>query len=288
VVNHLGWGIGGVAALLAVVGCATVIGAETRSLEWCLQSANATHAFCDDFDHADAGSTWSAKAAGPSATAAQVPSDDSPPSAFSFKVAQTGGGAVAGLEKDFDQSFEDVKVELDLRLPSSNTQVQGNTQVGFLILEANSNSAPGFCLAMSVGNGGMFIVLLPGSNYCVSVANVGPDSGTGLGGMDAGGDAAVDGGTDGGSTFFVPHQIAGFVVSDEWLHMKLEVVRNADGSGTITFKLAGPGSYEIPALPPGSLPMDATVSLGIAATTAMPAGTQEIQFDNVTVDFPGQ
>ena len=271
-------------ALLAVVGCASIIGAETRGLEWCLQSANATHAFCDDFDHADAGATWSARTASPGATVVQVSSEDTPPSAMSFAVAQSTGGAIAGLEKDFDQSFRDVRFEADVRFPSVDMQAPMDAQFGILILEANSNSAPGVCIAMSASTTGIYMILLPSSAACVNAANANFDGGFGFGG---GMDAATDAAADGGNVFFVPHQVAGFFVYDEWLHLKLEVVRNGDGSGTITFKMAGPGSYVIPMLPAGSIPMDATVSVGIAAVAPAPQPF-EVRFDNVTVDFPGQ
>jgi hypothetical protein len=44
--------------LAAAAACASILGIPDRSLEWCLQPANA-HPFCEDFDHQNPTEQWS-------------------------------------------------------------------------------------------------------------------------------------------------------------------------------------------------------------------------------------
>ena len=67
--------------------------------------------------------------------------------------------------------------------------------------------------------------------------------------------------------------------------MILEVKRHADGSGDVHFDFNYPGVVGAPQIPAGYLTA-APPSVAVAASACGPAAALNLEFDNVTIDFP--
>jgi hypothetical protein len=265
----------GAAAILAALGCASILSIPDRTLKWCDRPGN-VHAFCEDFDQADAGAGLDPPVVAPGAALAFVPSDDTPPTALDTQTSALPGpdaSAVAAMGKRFeDRAFDHVVVEADVRFVQANFMTQGSltTGVGFLLLA----DIPSFCIglvaapsASNLANAiDIGVVYVPNNPNCVTVGNLPtPDAGTDP-------DAGVS------LTMFTK------TVLGSWTHFRLEAKRENDGSGTVK-AYGGAGAGVAPPIPPGSLAQGFPL-VGLATTVTGPSGPFEIQFDNVTIDFP--
>jgi hypothetical protein len=277
------------AALTATAACTSVLGLKNPSLRWCAQQ-NPQHDFCEDFDHENAIDSWTLKPT-PTGGAGRsiIASDDSPPNALSTSVPPqpTGQGNLTGLANAFpDRSIDHVIIELDIRIDKAEFMQDGPivSGIGFLLLEDTSklsntlNTCMGLVLAPpSSGLSGTIAVaavVIPAAD-CFSVNNL----------MDA---AASDAG-GGGATMDsgAPPQpiVIATILTNQWQHVKLELIRGEDGSGILQPTLNTTGA--IPAVPvPAELFPPGYPQLGIASSVTGPAGNVEIDFDNVTADFP--
>jgi hypothetical protein len=282
----------GLGALVAA-GCASVLDIRDPSLEWCLRPGN-VHAFCEDFDHPDPLAAWTkAPTPPPGAARSLGPSDDSPPNMLDTRVdaLQAGAANLTGLETSFSQPFEHVVVGIDVRVVAANFLVDpsGNVEsgIGFLLVEDTSSSAgqPNLCIglvlapARAMGTVGVALVLVPNPTDCFTVDNLMTgDAGAG----DA--DASLGAGSPAAPA---PIPLTD-ILTNEWQHVVLDVRRNpTDGSGTVQPSLASAGA--IAPVPVGAgLLAEGFPQLGVATSVSGPSGTVEIQFDNITVDFPGQ
>ena len=72
---------------------------------------------------------------------------------------------------------------------------------------------------------------------------------------------------------------------NQWSHISLDVKRNSDGSGDVGFDIDLPGRVAPPRIPAGYL-TDQSPAVAIATSVVGPSGRIELEFDNVTVDFP--
>ena len=265
------------AAVLAALGCASILSIPDRTLKWCDRPGN-VHAFCEDFDQADAGAGLDPPVVAPGAALSFVPSDDTPPTALDTQTSALPGSdtsAVAAMGKRFeDRAFDHVVVEADVRFVQANFMTQGSltTGVGFLLLA----DQPSFCIglvaapaASNLANAiDIGVVYVPNNSDCVTVGNLpAPDAG-----IDP--DAGVS------LTMFTK------TILGSWTHFRLEAKRAPDGSGTVT-AYGGAGAGVAPPIPPGSLLDGGHPLVGLATTVTGPSGPFEIQFDNVTIDFPG-
>ena len=265
-----------VAAVLAALGCASILSIPDRTLKWCDRQAT-VHAFCADFDQADAGAGLDPPVVAPGAALAFVPSDDTPPMALDTQTVALPGpdaSAVAATGKRFeDRTFDHVVVEADVRFVQANFITQGGltTGVGFLLLA----DIPSFCIglvaapsASNLANAiDIGVLYVPNSSNCVTVGNLPsmPDAG-----IDP--DAGV-------SLTIFTNTLLG-----SWVHFRLDAKRAIDGSGTVK-AYGGAGAGMAPPIPPGSLAKGFPL-VGLATTVTGPSGPFEIQFDNVTIDFP--
>jgi len=289
--------------LIAAAGCASIIGIPEASIEWCQQSANNGHDFCEDFDHADPFGAWASPPPPPGTTRGLAPGE-SPPFALDTVVGplEAGASAFTGLETSFSsQTFNDVKVHVDIRIAQTNFEAVDDvvTGAGLLLLADLSMAAaqPSLCVglgllpSMTSETVELALFLVPNSSDCVTVNNLPGDAAA-----DAAADAATpstDDDAEAGSesalpAYPQPHPV-GAVYLGTWTHIALEVQRNAaDGSGTITFTATpGPGGGGmVPIIPPNSLSAGVP-ELGIATDVTGPSGAFEVLFDNVTVDFGG-
>ncbi len=271
--------IAGLAALAAAVGCASILSIPDRTAEWCLRPENA-HMFCDDFDHADAESKWSLGTdLAPGARHAYLPSDDTPPNALDLKVDPLDAGDfnVTAIEKDFPTGpFAHVHVELDVKFVQQGlATVDGvSTGFGFLLLELK----PNVCIGVGLSPPGIGLVVVTNSLDCTTAGNSTPDSG-----FTGGSPVTLP---DGGTGYNTATIVASPPVVSEWNHLTLDVQRAADGSGAVSFNLTGAGAGAPPQIPAGSLPETGVTALALAASITGPSGPVDIQFDNVTVDFP--
>ncbi len=265
------------AAVLAALSCASILSIPDRTLKWCDRSGNA-HAFCEDFDQADAGAGLDHPpvVVGP-ASLAFVPSDDTAPNALDTQTSALPGpdaSAIAAMGKRFeDRKFDHVVVEADVRFIQANFVTQGSitTGVGFLLLEDQPSFCIGLVAAPSTSNLAsaidLGVVYVPNNRNCVTVGN-----------LPSMPDAGID--PDAGVSLTIFTQT--FVGS--WTHVKLEAKRASDGSGIVT-ATGGVGAQVAPPIPPGSLAQGIPL-VGLATTVTGPSGPFEIQFDNVTIDFP--
>jgi hypothetical protein len=255
------------AALVTAVGCASILSIPERSLEWCDRPEN-KHDFCEDFDHRDAGAAWGPGVMG-AASYAFVASDDTPPNALkmSTEPQPSGSPAVAGFFQEFpDRKFDHVRINLDVRFASIDLAAQDGlaSQLGFLLLEE-----PNFCLGVVLTPSGIATVMRAHTRDCTSVDNVPDDAGP-----------TTD---DAGLTAYAP--VAPLPGTNHWYHVRLDVTRNADGSGAVKFDMNYPGVISAPQIPAGFL-TDAPPAVAIATSVRGPSGRVELHFDNVTVDFP--
>jgi hypothetical protein len=276
-----------IGAVAAAFGCASILSIPDRSLgsigdggsgdaqnaavQWCNRPEN-KHDFCEDFDHPDAGGApWlSGQLAG--ATFKVVPSDDSPPNAADFATVPQDVSAqtVTGLFTQFtSRIFDHVVVETDVRFVDLQLDAGGGlaSELGFLLIEDVD-----FCVGIVMTPSGIGTIMRSHTTDCTSVSNIPVDAGT-----------AID---DAGLTTFA---IVGPVPNlNEWFHTRVDVKRNADGSGMVSFNINFPGVIAAPQIPPGYLTATSTSFplVAIAASVVGPTGHIEVQFDNVTVDFP--
>lgn len=282
------------AGLIAAAGCASLLGIRDSSVEWCQQPANQQHAFCEDFDHAEPFANWPASPSPPPGTTRSLVAGESPPYALDAVVdtLEAGASAFTGLETSFPaETFDDVQVGVDIRVAQINFEVVGTvvTGAGFLLLADSNITAdqPSLCVGLGFapaslsGTVDLAIFLVPNSSNCVTVNNLDTDAESPPTDDDAGPDAQSS-----LPSFPLPYFV-GEIYLETWTHIALEVKRNDDGSGAITFHATpnNGGGGMLPTIPPNS--MGAGVpELGIAADVTGPSlGPFEVQFDNVTVDF---
>lgn len=290
------------AAVVAAAGCASIIGADDPSLEWCRQPAN-QHDFCEDFDHEDPFANWPVSPMPPPGTTRGLTAGKSPPYALDTVVGPLANGASAytGLETSFQSIFNDVKVGVDVRIAQVNfTTTPPITGAGFLLLVDSNVTAdqPSLCIGVGLapstlpGTVDLAVFLVPNSTNCVTVNNL-PPGDAGTAGADDDAQAMDDDAQTTENDAALPitpmPYIVGEVYLASWTHIALEVLRNNDGSGVITFS-ATPnqgGGTNVPMIPPNSLGAGIP-ELGIATDVTGPStGPFEVQFDNVTVDFGG-
>lgn len=282
-----------VAAVIAAVGCASLLGIPDPSIEWCHQSQN-QHDFCEDFDHSDPFGAWPASPPPPPGTTRGLGAGKSPPFALDTVVdaLDADASAYTGLETSFPaQTFGDVTLGVDIRIAQIGFTTVGSivTGAGFLLLADSNTTAdqPSLCVglglapAMLSGTVDVVLFLVPNSSNCVTVNNLQSDAETVTTENEAQVDAALP---------VVPAPyLVGEVFLDTWTHIALEVQRNVDGSGTVTCTAnpnAGAGPA-LPPIPPGSLGAGVP-ELGVAADVTGPSsGPFEVQFDDITVDFGG-
>jgi len=257
------------------------LGIEEPSLEWCLRPEN-QHAFCEDFDHDDPFGAWEIKPTPPEGAARAVAvSDDSPPNLLdtSVQAITDGGASITGLETPFsDREFDRVVVSLDVRIVTFGylvTEGMGGSGIGFLLVEDAYGEQDNLCVGLALtggstnANANLAIVVRPSARECFTVDR-----------LTAADDA---GGADGGT----PPFLLGEILVGGWNHIVLDVRRDpsGDGSGTIQPTVRGFGTLGAVPIPAGSLG-PGYPQLGIATSVSGPVGNVEIQFDNVTVDFP--
>ncbi len=277
--------------LAAAAACASILGIPDRSLEWCLQPGNA-HPFCEDFDHQNPTEQWST--APPPVSGASrtfVPSSFDPPNAFAMDTTvgplMAGVPLFSGLQQSFvDQVFGRVVVGLDVRIVTAGFMADPDdptvqTGAGFLLLsDVVTAAGQSECIGLALSPAGadqvtIDVELVPNSNDCLTLNPLMGDSGV-MAMSDA--DAPMAAPTP------VPSPLAN-VFLNQWFRLTLDVTRQPDGSGTIDFRVPSVSSMAPPMIPAGSL-SEGVPSLGIGTDVIGPSGTFEIQFDNVTVDFP--
>jgi hypothetical protein len=279
----LPWGAAG-----AVAGCTSILGVHDPSLQWCLRPENA-HAFCEDFDHPDPLAAWQNAPTPPHGTDRKLlASDDSPPNLLDTNVQalSTGQAALTGLENSFSQeTFDHVVVGVDVRIVAANFFTSGDiaSGIGFLLVEDTSSAAaqPNLCIGLAlapvkaVGTIAVALVLAPNPTDCFTVDNL----------MTGDGESG-DGGASGSGEAPTPIPLAE-ILTNEWQHIVLDVRRDpsGDGSGTLTATLASAGALPEITIPAGSL-APGFPQIGVATSVSGPSGEVEIQFDNITVDFP--
>jgi hypothetical protein len=126
-----------------------------------------------------------------------------------------------------------------------------------------------------MGSVAVALVLVPNPTDCFTVDN--------LTTIDAGG---ADGGADPGALAAPTPVALAEILTNFWQNVVLDVRRDpTDGSGTVQPRLTGAGALPAVSVAAGSL-APGYPQLGIATSVSGPAGNVEIQFDNVTVDFP--
>jgi hypothetical protein len=257
----------GLGALALAAGCASILSIPDRTAEWCDRPEN-HHDFCDDFDHVDAGSQWAGQQAMPGATLAFVPSSDTLPNALSLSTAPQalGTGTFAGLFQQFATSFGHVRFAVDVRFVSIDLDTEGGlaAQLGFLLVEQQD-----FCIGTVLTPAGIGIVMRAHTLDCTTVTNAPANLGT-----------VTD---DAGLTVFSP--VAPVPPVNQWLHITLDVKRNDDGSGAVGFAMNYPGVIAAPQIPPGFLSASPP-AVAVATSVVGPSGQVQLEFDNVTVDFP--
>ncbi len=276
-------GLAAVAAITVGIGCASILSIPDRSLapasdaggeggaavpvEWCDQPGN-KHDFCDDFDHADAGAEWTTGDTD-GAIVGFTSSSDSPPTALDLSTVPEplGAGTVGGLYMPFSQKFTHVHFAVDVRVVALDLRTeQGvSAELGFLLLEQT-----GFCIGTVFTPAGIGIIMRSESTDCTSVNDLPADAGSSI----------TD---DAGLTTFAI--VAPIPSLNEWSHISLDVKRNSDGSGALGFDINFPGRVPPPQIPPGYLTEDPP-AIAVATSIVGPSGRAELQFDNVTVDFP--
>jgi hypothetical protein len=97
----------------------------------------------------------------------------------------------------------------------------------------------------------------------------------------------VDAGDDAGAAPMSPQVLVPLhtILTNQWQHITLEVIRGDDGSGIVRPTVANTGA--LPDVPiPAELFPPGFPQLGIASSVTGPAGNVRIDFDNVTADFP--
>ena len=254
-------------ALGSAAGCAALLSIPDRSPEWCARPENA-HDFCEDFDHAEAGSRWQ-RGSLPGATMSYIPSADTPPNAIGFSATPQAFGAktVAGLYRQFsDHKFQHVRIGVDIHFVSTALYAEGGveSQVGFLLLAEQD-----FCVGVVLTPGNVGIVMRAHATDCTSVSNLPEEAG-----------AIVD---DAGLTSYAP--VSPIPGSEQWHHLTLDVKRKPDGSGAVAFDLDYPGVVAPPQIPPGFV-TETIPTVALATSVVGPSGRIALEFDNVTVDFP--
>ncbi len=167
------------------------------------------------------------------------------------------------------RTFDHVVLETDLRFVDLQLDAGAGlaSELGFLLVEDVD-----FCVGVVMTPSGIGTIMRSHSTDCTSVSNIPVDGG-----------ATVD---DAGLTTFAI--VAPVPNVNQWFHTRVDVKRNADGSGTVSFNINYPGVIAAPQIPPGYLMGTSTSfpSVAVAASVVGPAGHIEVQFDNVTVDFP--
>lgn len=260
--------VSGAAALATAVGCASILSIPDRSPAWCDRPENA-HDFCDDFDHTDAGGSWGPGAT-PGASVNFVSSSDTPPNALDLSTTpkSLGGLAVGGLYRQFaDHPFDHVRLSVDVRFISIDLQTEGGlaSQLGFLLLEQQ-----GFCIGVVLTPAGIGMVMRAHATDCTGVSNMPADAGR-----------ITD---EAGLTAYAP--VGPVPGLNQWFHVTLDVKRHAaDGSGTVGFNMNYPGVIAPPQIPSGFLTTSAP-AVAVATSVVGPSGQVELQFDDITVDFP--
>jgi hypothetical protein len=277
------------AALTSTAACSSVLGLKSASLRWCDQQ-NPQHDFCEDFDHENVLDSWTLSPTPQlGAVRAIIASDDSPPNALSTSVPPqaTGQGNLTGLAIAFpNRSIDHVKIHVDVRIDKAEFLQDGDlvSGIGFLLLEDTTTrpGAPNTCMGLVLappgsglsGEVAVAAVIIPAGD-CFSVNNV-VDAAASRG---DGGDATMSGN--------MPPQpiLLTNILTNQWQHIDLEVIRAEDGSGVLRTTIATTGALA-PVPFPAELFPPGTPQLGIASSVTGPAGNVEIDFDNVTADFP--
>ena len=258
----------GAVAITVAVGCASILSIPDRSADWCNRPGNA-HDFCEDFDHEDAGGAWQ-EGMIPGAAVAFPATGETPPNAVELSTTPQPLGAptVVGIFKQFDtEKFNHVTVGADVRFVDADLQAEGGleSQLGFLLLEDQD-----FCIGVVLAPGIMGMVFRAHQLDCTGVANLPAEAGV-----------IRD---DAGLTAFAP--VGPIPTLKTWVHIKLDVKRNADGSGSVGFVMNYPGVIAPPQIPPGYLTENAPPLVALATSVIGPSGKVDVEFDNVTVDFP--
>lgn len=275
------------AAVTSTAACTSILGLKNASLRWCAQPGN-EHDFCEDFDHENFIASWGTRPdPPPGATRTIIASDDSPPNALSTTIQPltTGQANFTGLATAFTtRSIDHVIINVDVRVVRAEFKSDGAivSGIGFLLLEDTSsvmtqrNTCMGLLLAPTANTTGtvaIAVVVVPNPMDCFTVNNLMLD-----GGDDAGTDTSMSGD--------VPAPIVlATIPTNQWQHVSLEIIRSEDGSGILRPTIANAGALsDVPV--PAELYPAGYPQLGIASSVTGPAGNVEIDFDNVTADFP--
>ena len=249
-------------------GCASILSIPERSPDWCNRPGN-VHDFCDDFDHADAGGAWQ-QGVLPGTSLDFTTEGETPPNAAALGTAPQalGSPTVVGIFKQFDdQKFDHVVVGIDVRFNDADLRAEAGleSQLGFLLLEDQD-----FCIGVVLTPGRIGMVFRAHQLDCTGVGNLPADAGE-----------IID---DAGLTAFAP--VGPIPTLKQWVHIKLDVKRNANGSGDVGFTMNYPGVLAPPQIPAGYLTGNAPPLVALATSVVGPTGKIDVQFDNVTIDFP--
>jgi hypothetical protein len=259
-------GIG--AAALATAGCVSILSIPDRTADWCNRPENA-HDFCDDFDHEDAGGEWQ-QGVLPGSSVGFAATGETPPNAAQLSTTPQPLGAqtVVGIFKQFDnEKFDHITVGVDVQFVKADLQTEAGVeaQLGFLLVEDQD-----FCIGVVLAPGVMGMVFRAHQTDCTGVTN-----------LPAGAGVITD---DAGLTEFAP--IGAIPTLGTWVHIKLDIKRNTNGSGTVGFTMNYPGVVAPPQIPAGYLTESAPPLVAVATSIVGPSGNVEVLFDNVTIDFP--
>ena len=255
--------------LVAVAGCASVIGIPNDTPSFCAQPANQGHAYCEDFDVGDPTTRWTY------ATGAWAlkPSDDSPPNLIDLSAkavpVDSDDSVVTGFDKEFtDVPFGALHVEADVRFVSSGAAVDGTTGI---VLITNTG---GGCVAVAASSGSITAIGLPTAAACTTLVG---------GGGEPPGDAGKDAGPGPNMQVLGPLPPA-----NQWFHMVIDVTPSAKGDGSGTFMLAVEGvptGYTALQVPPGALNSTGHPLVGFSTAPRPGTAATDVQYDNVTMDL---
>jgi hypothetical protein len=256
----------------AGVACANVLGIPNATASWC--SVNTGHTYCEDFDLGDPLSRMSFHAATGGASLTIAPSDDSPPNLLDLKTPALGptGASLAGYDEEFDNSqFGSLHIECDMRIVTANGKAfDGN--VGIMLI---SDKAGG-CIGLAMEPAGIGAVTAGSPDACSSLIG---SNGSGVM-LDA--ETLVP---DGGDSM-VATRLGAVPPLNQWVHLKVDVVPNLDGSGTFTIDIVGALAGYIPlTIPAKTLAKTGTPLVGFSVAGLASTGAAEIQYDNITMDL---
>lgn len=288
-----------------VTGCASILGIPSDSPSFCDRPENQGHDYCEDYDVGNAlervGPDTVPPAGAPSAgaTMAIEPSDASPPNLIDFVAQAMPAGAnheVSGYYKTWNKPFVGLRLDADVRFVLHAAPTLTGIY-GFMLI----GSAPGACLGLAAypwpcdaglpyGATTFFGLYVPqGMQGCNSLVALGGggggngDAGMGIGALCASASSGFSAaGLPGGSGLPAFLQVPG-----DWFHLTVQIAPRLGGAAAVLLRVGGLSS-QTGVLPPGSVPSEGLPIVGIASAPSTPDTSEEVQFDNVTVDIAPQ